>query len=161
MTYQPKKILVATDFSVGADVALAAAADLAKLTGARITLLHVIPWSVLVDTADAASDGGTYSSDVVAQEQERAHKDLEKQAALVRPTGVSVETRVEVGPIPFAVSKIAQDEGFDLVATGTHGRTGLAHIVLGSVAEGIVRNSRCPVLTFPTPRSSLHQGSAK
>ena len=69
-------------------------------------------------------------------------------------SGRSVELRVEIGHPFEQILEVAKGERVDMIVMGTHGRTGLAHIVLGSVAERVVRMAPCPVLTVKAPPST-------
>ena len=69
-------------------------------------------------------------------------------------SGRSVELRVEIGHPFEQILEVAKGERVDMIVMGTHGRTGLAHIVLGSVAERVVRMAPCPVLTVKVPPST-------
>ena len=121
-----RNVLVATDFSPCSDQAVQAAVALARHFGARLHLLHVVP------------DAGA------------------REAALGR-LGAFAETHVE--GVPFTASVAAgrpvpeivghaEREQVDVIVLGTHGRTGLAHAVMGSVAEAVVRTAPCQVLTI-------------
>jgi nucleotide-binding universal stress UspA family protein len=139
----PKRILVATDFSAGSDEALAGAIDLAKGTGATIELLYV-----LEPELEEFPFGLNYCGDNAALV---AHVDLElsHRADLVAKAGLACHTRMIPGDAAAEVVKRARDIGADMIVVGTHGRRGVAHVVLGSVAEKVVQRSTCPVLTIP------------
>jgi nucleotide-binding universal stress UspA family protein len=140
-----KKILVATDFSAHSNLAMDYAATLAKQSGAEIILIHVIesfPYSVtdtfnIVDHRRALErTAGTLLENL---RQELARKDL------------SVETQLASGAPYDEILKRSRREKADLIVMGTHGRTGVEHLILGSVAEKVVRLSSCPVMTIPFP----------
>jgi nucleotide-binding universal stress UspA family protein len=76
-----------------------------------------------------------------------AGRQLDELKAVVADKGVGVETTVITGRPPQSIVDYAATEGFDLIVMGTHGRTGLSHAFLGSVAERVVRKAPCPVLT--------------
>jgi nucleotide-binding universal stress UspA family protein len=121
-----RNILVATDFSRCSDQAVQAALALARRLGAQLHLLHVVPR---------------------APEREAA---LDRLATFAEAhiEGVPFTAAVAAGrPAPEIVSH-AEREHMDLVVVGTHGRTGLAHVVMGSVAEAVVRTAPCQVLTI-------------
>ncbi|MFB6171516.1 MAG: universal stress protein [Haloarculaceae archaeon] len=136
-------ILVPTDGSDPATVAADHALDLAAATGAAVHVLSVV---------DAAELGLTTPSDValeevrsgVRSEAERAVAEVADQADR---RGVPVTTAVRVGSPHREILDAGTEVGADLVVMGTHGRTGLAHALLGSTAERVVRQSRVPVLT--------------
>ncbi|MDR7613404.1 MAG: universal stress protein [Armatimonadota bacterium] len=137
-----RRILVATDFSPPAQGALAWARLLSRTTGAEVVLLHVVELTPEVLAAIpeeilAPAVGGRIREYLLGQ----AHQRLE---AVARPEeGVAVR----MGGVGHHIVEAVQELHADLVCMGTHGRTGLAHLVLGSVAEQVVRRSPVPVLT--------------
>lgn len=139
-----RTLLVPHDFSACADRALGLAAQLAAKHGAQLALLHVTHLSRGM-TADAMitdrESGELVRVDAYARAQ--ATRELEQRAAAVRATGVEVEVRHAMGDV---VQEILRS-GADLIVIGTHGRSGLAALVLGSVAERVVRHAAVPVLT--------------
>ena len=141
------RILVATDFSLDADAGLAYALALAKSIPASVHVLHV------VENPLAA---GVWSSDLYTSEiaglQINLVRDAEKRLragirSLDHP-GVKLTTEVRTGRAGSTIVECARDRESDLVVIGTHGRTGLAHLVMGSVAEHVVRHAPCPVLVI-------------
>jgi nucleotide-binding universal stress UspA family protein len=139
-----KNILVATDFSESAAVALAYGRDLARTFDARLHVVHIVE-DVLMRYSPEVSFG-------VPELQ----KDLEKAAvrdvaALITDDDrrtLQVQTAVETASnIPFALIEYARNHRIDLIVTGTHGRGAVKHLLMGSVAERVVRNAPCPVLT--------------
>lgn len=145
------KILVPTDFSDSARVALERALDLRQQFGASLTLLHVyqIPISYpngYVFTADVLGSIEEAARGQMGRElewAERRAKALSTDAELVR-----VETRLLIGAPSLAIVEEAERGGHDLIVMGTHGHTGLKHLFIGSVAERVVRTAPCPVLTI-------------
>ncbi len=141
-----KRILATTDFSPFGEVGLRAAAELAQQVGARLTLLHVVPEDELEALANAHVP--RHPVDLIYQDLEGALMD---QFRRVVPPEVrrdlAVEPTVTVGT-PFAeVLRTARLKGADVIVMGTHGRTGLARVMMGSVSEQVVRRAPCPVLT--------------
>ena len=139
-----KRILVPTDFSADAAAALSYALRFAQPFGASVHLLHVVAdplaagaWSSAVYTAEIA---GLHINLVRDAEQRLQQEAAEK--------GVPIATEVRTGDAAHAVLDVASQKGIDLIVMGTHGRTGLAHLVMGSVAERVVRLAPCPVLTL-------------
>lgn len=123
-----RRVLVPVDFSASARPIVEYARGIAKDRGASVTLLHV---------------GGSPSP--------AAEKDLETLAALVREAGVPVDSRLVPGTAARVILVTAREIGADLVVIGTHGRTGLRQVLLGSVAEDVVRYCPCPVVTLRLP----------
>jgi nucleotide-binding universal stress UspA family protein len=136
-------VLVPTDFSAYADQALDYAIALARKLQARLTLLHVIyadPLWVKGEMGRAIPAG--YLQQLEAQVQQ----DLEQRQQRIQEAGVQGESMMVYG-IPFqSIVNLTHDKKVDLIVMGTHGRTGLKHVLLGSVAEKVVRLAPCPVL---------------
>ena len=141
-------ILVPHDFSSGANQAAALARDVARLHGARMVLLHVteMPMGLGPETVIVPEGGGgPVKVRDYALESGQAH--LDDLADRLRKDQVEVGTRVVIGHVVDEILNAIETEKADLVVMGTHGRTGLSKLVLGSVAEKIVRHSTVPVLT--------------
>jgi nucleotide-binding universal stress UspA family protein len=138
-----KRILFPTDFSEGSVAAAALTADLARQTGAAVDLVHV------VDTASlwSALDGWAAIDDVIRRVNEQAEKDLEAFAEKHLSGLPRVKRRLLDGAADKKILQAARDGGADLIVMGTHGRSGLKRLLLGSVAEKVLRQSPIPVLT--------------
>lgn len=147
-----KKILVPHDFSASANHAAAIARDEAKVHGARIVLLHVIdlPHQLQPDTVIVPNATGAPINlkDYAVSSAEAHLKDLCDRLA---KDGATASAIVRLGSPVEEINKLAQEEGADVIFMGTHGRTGLKHLLVGSVAERIVRTSNIPVLTIRHP----------
>lgn len=142
------RILVPTDFSDNGENALKYAQNLAEKFGAEIHLLHVIA----NDTAVAmGSDGFFAVSDEIMQDLHNAVANkLQETAASVAGSVKNVVQEIREGA-PFSeIIQYAKAKDIDLIVMGTHGRTGISHLLIGSVAEKVVRKARCPVLTVPS-----------
>jgi universal stress protein A len=141
-----RRILVPHDFGDAAEAALVYAIRFASAFGARITLLHA--FDDPAEGADAAADlVSELEPDLSEKIGRQASKELEKVAAPLRGSGVEITTKVRCGRPWREIDSEATEGHFDLMVIGTHGRTGVAHALLGSVAEKIVRTAPCPVLT--------------
>ena len=140
-------ILVPIDFSPYAEQALDYAIALAQKLQARLTLLHVIQPPLV-----AGADMGVWPSSTFLQDLEAAITgDLEGYLARVTAVGLTGEMVVIHG-VPFQqILDTARARQVDLIILGTHGRTGLAHVLLGSVAEKVARLAPCPVLIARSP----------
>ncbi len=140
----PGLILCPVDFSPPSREALRYAADLTRHLGAELLVLHVLDLPVF-----AADDPLVASHSRLVDEYERVmtHR-LDECVAEVRSLGVPAKAHVSRGVVHAAVCDAARDLGADLVVLGTHGRTGVTHALLGSVAERVVRTCPVPVLTF-------------
>jgi universal stress protein A len=155
-------ILVPTDFSPAAQRALEYAVEEAMLHQARLTLLHVLqhhPTTAVYYVKDAPQGGTGYAEfgeklpAFPASPPQTVRQDYEEEALVQlhdrRPaplTGVW-EAQVTVGDPAEEIVAMADALDVDLIVMSTHGRTGLSHLLLGSVAEKVVRHAPCPVLT--------------
>jgi nucleotide-binding universal stress UspA family protein len=138
-----RKILVPVDFSPHSDEALRVARELAKVFDASLTLINVFSPPIYPMPEGAFMVMPNAYADAVAA----STKQLDEIAAGVRAAGTAVETKVREG-IPFReIVAYARTAGSDLIVMGTHGRSGLKHALLGSVAEKVVRKAPCAVLT--------------
>jgi nucleotide-binding universal stress UspA family protein len=142
-----KVILHPTDFSPRSGQALQLACVLARDAGARLIVLHVLERPLIVYSGVALAPPAPPPS-----EEERRQR--REQLRQVRPPdpAVAVEYRLEEGDPATAIVQVAQEAGCDLIVMGTHGRTGLARLLMGSVAEKVVREAPCLVLTVKTPQ---------
>jgi nucleotide-binding universal stress UspA family protein len=132
-----RKILFPTDFSGYSQPALEMATTLARESGAELIVLHV--QDLLVDFGG----GEMYFF------AEPDNKDLIRQLSTVVPTDAAVpyQHRLVAGQPGLSILQVAEEEGVDMIVMGTHGRTGLSRLLMGSVAEEVVRKAKCPVLT--------------
>jgi nucleotide-binding universal stress UspA family protein len=143
-----KNILFTTDFSEGTSHALSYAVDIAKKYDAKLHMVHVV--------YNAFTYPGLHiphnSLDIVNKEmEEAAQKALRKICSSVADSCKDIEGSVVFG-VPYEeILKFADARHIDLIIIGTHGRKGLDRVLLGSTAERIVRNARCPVLTVRMP----------
>jgi universal stress protein A len=134
-----KTILFPTDFSHASDAALAHAEALAKQQGARLLIVHV-------EEPPLAYGGGELYYGIPEPSSERILEMLED----VTPADTSVPFthRLTMGDPAGEVVRLAEEEQADMIVLGTHGRTGLTRLLMGSVAEAIVRHAPCPVLVY-------------
>jgi universal stress protein A len=138
------KILVPTDFSEHAAVALETAIDVAARYGASITLVNV--FEPVVYSFPEAS--GFYANLNLPDAIEDISKALEKDKQTAIAAGAKNVTTSQLhGHPPSEITDFAKSGGFDLIVMGTHGRRGLSHLMIGSVAERVVRVAPCAVLT--------------
>ncbi len=141
-----KHVLMATDFSEASEHALELAKTFAQTFHAKLHLLHVIPdpyaqpWSV--------EASGSAIPDLLAQWEREAGARLEE----LKPAGLEANAVVRVGNPFHEIVEYAKQAGVDLVVIGTHGRGAIGHMLLGSVAEKVVRKAPCPVLTTRHPK---------
>ena len=140
------RILVPTDFSEPSEAALAYARTIARQFGATFHLLHVV---------EAPFVTGPFSTEMYIPEAPGLVAELIAEAKLklarrLLPSDkahYSATKEVIVGLAAKTIVQYAAEQKFDLIVMGTHGRTGLAHILMGSVAEHVIRSAPCPVLT--------------
>jgi len=135
-----REILVPVDFSDCAEKALKYAIPFAKQFEARITLLHVVQLNYLVGTEFATVDYTFVEKDLRTQ----AANHLERLSSI--DERVKCKTVVRTGQPVVEIVEAAKKLQTDLIVISTHGRTGLKHVLLGSVAENVVRHAPCPVL---------------
>jgi nucleotide-binding universal stress UspA family protein len=147
------KIIAATDFSDDSKRACEYAEELARKFGAEIIVLHVDqPLSPVVMSPDfgAGIDVGAMSR--IAEEQRLlAQRELDQIVGRLRDSGLKARSLLRVGAPFLEILHASQGEGADLIVLGTHGRTGLAHVLIGSVAERVVHKASVPVLTVRHP----------
>ena len=146
MSIQLKKILVATDFSEHALLALRYGVELARQFSAELLICHVVPYPDLISelppTAEAYIPSNLHEMHVrIAEEQ--GQKLITEHCQ-----GVNTSFHYRSGSPFVEIVRLAKDENADLLIVGTHGRGAVAHMLLGSVAERVVRKAPCPVLTI-------------
>lgn len=140
----PRRILVPTDFSPGAEEALAWAQALGGAFKADVVLLYVL------DLTIAALAGFPSSMAMVPAAGElldRIRAESEQEMAKLAARVPGARSMIREGSPRAVILEVAREVGADLIVMGTHGRTGLTHVFFGSVAEHVVRHSRIPVLT--------------
>ena len=150
---QIRTILVPVDFSDNAAKALETAASLAERFKARVVLIHA--HHIDVPMASHLVPGGPVLP-VGFQEEihQRATEAVEALAKQASEWGIEVSGKAVVGPASQAIVEEAQQLPADLIVMGTRGNTGVKHVLLGSVAERVVRAAPCPVLTVKTTGAS-------
>ena len=143
-------ILVPVDFSTGSRACIEYATAMAETLHSNVTLFHVFERADLMATivpgADRDADNTT--------DRALAQRSLEGlRAETPSRAGVSVSVVIVHGSPAEEIVSFSHDKAFDMVVIGTHGRTGFSHVLMGSVAEAVVRRASCPVLTlhFPFP----------
>ena len=134
-----KNILFATDFSTAADAAVPFAIQIARSYGAKVYGLHVNSYD---DYTSAAPEAWAMMADATEKETKEDARLLDEQLK-----GVEHEVVIGQGNVWEATAKLIKEKEIDLIVLGTRGRTGLGKALLGSVAEQILRQAPCPVLT--------------
>jgi len=148
------KILAPTDFSELSQAGVRYALELAKVVKAEVTVYHVVTQSELMQYHTELSEGTSeqqlrpllHPVDTYQQAMSRFMKthfaDLTAE--------VKIHEKVEMGAAEKNIVNLAEEQGMDLIVISTHGRTGLSHMLVGSVTEKVVRLARCPVLSIPS-----------
>ena len=143
-----RRILFPTDFSEPAEYAWSYALTFAQEFGAEVHLLHVIAPPPRLTEAYAVN----YEPEKVVESlSQGANATLDRQVEAAKSRGLVFRREVRVGVDFREIIEYATKYDIDLIVMATHGRTGLAHVLLGSVAEKVVRKAPCPVLTIKHP----------
>lgn len=137
------RILAPTDFSPYAESALIWAAELGKAFKAEVVVLHVLDLTFGALAGSPAEVAAMQAFSDLADKARREAKELMSDVAKRYP---DARTMIREGSPRPIIQQVAEEEGADLIVMGTQGRTGVAHLLFGSVAEHVVRHSRVPVL---------------
>ena len=143
MSVNIRCILVPLDFSEGASTILEWASHLAEEHGSRVVLFHAYHLPVEFQQLEGAYLPPDFWANVKAE----AGESLDRFAEDLRSRGIEVESVVTEGYAATAIIDEIDKQNADLVVIGTHGRSGLKHLLLGSIAERVVQKAPCPVLT--------------
>lgn len=152
----PTRILVPADFSAPSDAALDSARLLAARFGASLHVLHVLEERF----ASGAFGLEGYAPESRGARAVRFDDAMQRLATKLTPadrTTLHARTEVIFGTGARAIVDYAADNSFDLIVMGTHGRTGVAHLVMGSMAETVVRSAPCPVMTVREAREAVRE----
>jgi len=141
-----EKILAPTDLSELSRVGLEYSLELARGWSAEVTVYHV------ANAAELASYKAGSLEDLLAKHRQNLSRFLNENFADLLPL-VEVHEKVEIGSPATNIIEEAERQGSDLIVMSTHGRTGLAHVLMGSVTEQVVRNAACPVFSVHPPKS--------
>ena len=145
---QIKTILYPTDFSHGARAAMNHAVSLARDYDAKLILLHVIQDMTIAEWYIPSSLSVV---DLAEDMRKSAWQEMDKWGVEIASTIKNVE-KIVVNGVPFVdIVRTAREKNADLIIIGTHGRTGIDHMLFGSTAEKVVRKAPCPVLTVRMP----------
>jgi nucleotide-binding universal stress UspA family protein len=155
------RLLCATDLSAASAPAWEEAKRLARLFGAEVLLTHVVPPPPPV----MFPAEGYFPPDLYAELTQRAQRDAEKELdrllGSVTGSGVTVRVRLENGSPAQRILEVVAKEAADILVVGTHGRTGLERALLGSVADRLVRQAPCPVLTVKSGPGTRTRGGIR
>ncbi len=148
MAFPYQKILCPIDFDENSSNALERAIEIGRHFKAAIYLIHAVPLVAQFGEVPLPVD--------LYQDQQRAALAKLNEIAGHKLSGIEHKTAVYVGDVSGSILRAVDQFQPDLLVMATHGRTGLAHFVLGSVAEAIVRRASCPVLTIHGEKSQAH-----
>jgi nucleotide-binding universal stress UspA family protein len=143
-----KRILVPVDFSRTSEAALLYGAAMTKVFEASIHLLHVVETIAGAEPLELQIDARKPIEDAI---QAKALEDLQRLLSAEDQTQLRAEFAVEWGSPLVEIVRYAKAQSIDLVVMGTHGRSGIKHVIIGSVAENVVRSAPCPVMTVRHP----------
>jgi len=149
MKIQIQKILCPVDFSKNSDHALEYAVAFAERHQAELVVIHVMDYAA-IDVLDYPS-AFEFSTQINERMREIAEERLNQLAETRREEYARISTRLTTGTPFLEIVTLAREEGADLIVMGTQGRSGLAQVFMGSVAEKVVRKAHCPVLTVKHP----------
>jgi len=144
-----KNVLVATDFSPSSESALAYGRELARQFASRLHVIHVLSDSFTQVFTGEPSHTATEVGRRQATLGQRERRRLEAAITNEDRWRLGVTTVLPTGSVAYEIVTYARRAEIDVIVMGTHGRAGLAHTWLGSVAEKVVRTACCPVLTVP------------
>jgi nucleotide-binding universal stress UspA family protein len=143
-----QQILVPTDFSPPSQAALLYGVAMAKELKGSIHLLHVIETVAGAEPLELQIDARKPIEDAI---QAKALKDLERLLSAEDRARLHAELSLEWGSPFVEIVRYAKAHAIDLIVMGTHGRSGIRHLIIGSVAENVVRSAPCPVMTLRHP----------
>lgn len=138
-------IVFATDFSPASGPALRKAIEMARKEGAELIVAHVYEPPASMGHSGIADD--VIEADLEGTIRKDVEKQLEPVLAQVRAEGVRVRGEILAGHAPKRLADLAEKNGASLLILGTHGRTGLKKLVIGSIASQVIATAPCPVLT--------------
>ena len=146
------QVLFATDFSTLSDAALNMAAALTRQMKGRLLIVHV-------EEPPVAYASGDFYYGVAEPAREHLMEMLDK----IHPVGeeIPVERHLLTGAPALAILDFAEKQSVDLIVLGSHGRSGLSRILVGSIAEQVVRHAKCPVLTYKEPAHKLSDAGSE
>lgn len=155
-----RNILLATDFSERAGDAFATACSLAAAGATKLIVLHVVEQVHIAEQPIGFTEGGFPVA--VFQEGLAFPENLVQRLreVYVPEKPIEIEYLLAEGEAADEVVRVARERGCDLIVMGTHGRTGLDRLLLGSVAEKVLRRAECPVLTVRSPFPTSPQSDA-
>ncbi|MDP2607008.1 MAG: universal stress protein [Deltaproteobacteria bacterium] len=146
-----EKILAPTDLSEISCLGLSYALELARGWGASVTVYHVADAAELANYKARSLDG------LIERHQQSLSQFLKKHFAEMLAS-VEIREIVEIGAPASNIVAEVEKSGYDLIVMSTHGRTGIAHMLMGSVTEQVLRNATCPVFSVRPPKDTSKSG---
>ena len=150
MSTSIKKILCPTDFSENSEHALKYALALATLSQADLQLFHVVE-PITYPQSTEFFEPVLDEVELMMKMETAFQQQLEDQVTTLKAKYPKIKGKLVTGNTFLEIIQAARDDDVDMIVMGTHGRTGLAHVLIGSVAERVVREAPCPVLTVKHP----------
>lgn len=144
-----RRILWPTDFSALSKAGLPHALHLASGARAELVVLHVLTRPVMYAAPEIP---GSLWGDLLEKNRASAKQEIRQIAAELKASKIRVHTVLADGVAFDQILRVARRLRCDLIVIATHGRTGLSHVLMGSVAENVVRRAPCPVLTVRPPK---------
>lgn len=141
-----QRILIPVDFSIHSEKALETGIELAETFGASLVLVHCYP----PPTPAIAPYGLALPAGFEGEVRHAAEAHMKEWVEKASAAGVEAECHVTPDPPGVAIRALADELSVDLIVMGTQGRTGIPHVLLGSVAERTIRTAHCPVLVVKT-----------
>jgi len=156
----PKRILVPVDFSKDSLNALAYAADFAQTLGAELLLLYAVEPIYYATPTDPFAVNANVAT-LIEEQRRMGEQQLARVGADLEKKGQGFRALIKSGSPSQVIIDTAKNQRADLIIMATHGRTGLAHMFMGSVAEKVVRTAACPVLTVRSAAKPRTKAAAK
>lgn len=153
---QMKNVLFAADFSDSSQNALRYATSFAREYGAKLWAVHVVDEAANAVCYDMMA--GQLLDDLRTDLEQKAREKMERLVPPDKAAGLTWEGVVRKGAPAKEIVDMAEEVEADIIVCGTHGRTGLKHLLFGSVAETVVRLAPCPVLTVRHPAHAAARG---
>ena len=148
-----RKIGFCTDFSENADQAFIVARDLAVQFGASIEIIHITTNLALSPPVHATYMPVEYDANFIEEITQAALKSIQENYVGKLPEGLLYNVNLESGYAATEILKIVEEKELDLLVMGSHGLTGIAHVLFGSTADRVVRKAACSVLTVRLRKS--------
>ena len=141
-----KKILVPVDLSNSSELVFSTACQVATQLDANLIVMHAVIMSAVALPLEGQA---VYSEEMIEELMIESKESLANFLTINNKTAIPITEYVCLGEPTIEINKYAEENGLDLIIMGTHGRTGLSHLLMGSVAEYVLRHSKIPVMSVP------------